>query len=400
MRTFGLASAICLGAAAVQSAPITINDAYSFVDRIGTNSWFDAQERIALTFGVFEINLDSTEGTSGTYEQNGVSGILTDVSNNLNKQFASRVDYDASLTGSWTLSFQNGSETAVFMTPEVGTAQPPAFTTEVTQFGSGTTPTFNFTPPAGIDRLQIQILDLQESRVSSSIPQLIFQQNLQNGETSFTIPNGVLTDGGVYSIAFQADTFRNDATSSLLGRSRVWYDFVAGALPDTGGQPVFLPTTTTTSGTPVFNFNNAVVKNTLGFYDPLVAIGYDFAIGEGDPLFASVELPDIGDGLYELLLPNGSGGFDFLANVMAGVEYTFSTAVEAFRVLGIETSAGLDPEDTTAFVTGLSFAEDGRFTGTMTPISVEVAPIPLPATGLLLLGAIGAIAIRRRPTTS
>jgi PEP-CTERM motif len=61
-----------------------------------------------------------------------------------------------------------------------------------------------------------------------------------------------------------------------------------------------------------------------------------------------------------------------------------------FRVLGIETSAGLDPNDPTAFVTGLSFTGAGQFTGTMTPFTAEApAPVPEPAT-LLLFGTTAA----------
>ena len=329
MRIVFLAVAAIVAATPATSAVVTITDAYHFVDRVGTRSWAPGEDRIALTFGVFEINLDSTEGTSGTYEQNGVTGDLFDVSSSLNKQFAERLDYDPSLTGSWTLTFENDGDTAVFNTPVVGAADAPDFVTAVSQSGPATTPTFTFTPPPGVDRVQIQVLDLQNARVSSDIPDLIFQENLDNGETSYTIPAGVLEDGGVYSVAFQADTFRPavPGESVLLGRSRVWYDFVAGALPDTGGVPVFLPTTDTTSGTPIFNFDNAVVKDTLAYYDPLVAVGYDYEIGDGDPFFRSVELPSIGDGLFDLLLPNLSGGYDFIAELSAGTEYLFSDLV-------------------------------------------------------------------------
>ena len=232
-------------------------------------------------------------------------------------------------------------------------------------------------------------------------PDIIYQANLDGGATSHTIPdtfsNGKkLEDGGAYSVAFQADEWRPGIEFSLRGRSRVYYDFVAGALPDTGGVPVYLPTTDTTSGTPIFNFDNPVVKEVLAYYDPFVAIGYDYFIGEADPLFNSVLLPDIGDGLFDLLLPDGSGGFDFFAEIVAGSEYFFDGGVEVFRILGIEISAGLDPEDSTAFVTGLSFSADGQFTGSMTPITAEVAPVPLPAAGWLLLTAVGGLAALRR----
>ena len=120
-------------------------------------------------------------------------------------------------------------------------------------------------------------------------------------------------------------------------------------------------------------------------------------------MFRSVELPDIGDSFFDLLLPDGLGGFDFIAELAAGEEYFFSdlastASVDMFRILGIETSAGLDPEEATAFVTGLSFFGDGQFTGTMTPISEDVSAVPLPAAGwLLIVGLGGLLAFRRKP---
>jgi len=55
--------------------------------------------------------------------------------------------------------------------------------------------------------------------------------------------------------------------------------------------------------------------------------------------------------------------------------------LNCFEVRGIEPSAGIDPNNVTGFVTGLTFLADGTFTGTMTPIS---AFVPQPASLLLL----------------
>ena len=68
------------------------------------------------------------------------------------------------------------------------------------------------------------------------------------------------------------------------------------------------------------------------------------------------------------------------------------------KVNGIEASANLDPNNATAFVTGLTFAAKGQFTGTMIPVAV---PVPDPETTMLMLcglGAIGVAARRRRAT--
>jgi len=64
-----------------------------------------------------------------------------------------------------------------------------------------------------------------------------------------------------------------------------------------------------------------------------------------------------------------------------------------FRILGIEESTALDPNNSTAFITGLTFEGDGQFTGTMAPITTDV---PEPATMVLLFtGLIGAMSVRK-----
>jgi hypothetical protein len=115
-------------------------------------------------------------------------------------------------------------------------------------------------------------------------------------------------------------------------------------------------------------FNIDVIPNTGIFIDPRVAVGYDYAIGHGNPMFASVRLPiGIGNSLYTLIMQGRSFGlaggqlFDFRT-------HGFPNGVAQFRVADIEQSAGLDPADPTAFVTGVSFVAAGSFTGTMTPL--------------------------------
>ena len=71
----------------------------------------------------------------------------------------------------------------------------------------------------------------------------------------------------------------------------------------------------------------------------------------------------------------------------ANLQFFFpSGGVSAFDVTGIDPTAGLDPENVTAFITGLTFVGDGDFTGSMTPIIEDLAATPEPTT-LLLWGA-------------
>jgi len=80
--------------------------------------------------------------------------------------------------------------------------------------------------------------------------------------------------------------------------------------------------------------------------------------------------------------------------VAAGAEFFFPAGgVSQFSVRGIEASAGLDPNDVTAFITGLTWVGLGEFTGTMTPVIQSVSPSPVPLPSGLLLLCVGLVAI-------
>lgn len=138
-----------------------------------------------------------------------------------------------------------------------------------------------------------------------------------------------------------------------------------------------------------YNFNFDVVLNQRVFIDPLVAVGYVFALTSG-PSFQSVVLPNVGDGEFDLSVWDGSS-YVPTATLHAGVTYSFAPGgVRRFRIGGIETSANLDPANTSAFVTGLTFAGSGTINMTQSPITTSVpepASFAMMALGLALLGA-------------
>jgi PEP-CTERM motif len=68
--------------------------------------------------------------------------------------------------------------------------------------------------------------------------------------------------------------------------------------------------------------------------------------------------------------------------------------VSEFEVFGIDPGLGLDPENPTAFITGLTFESAGNFTGTMTPITANV-PEPASLT-LVTSGLLGLCLVWRR----
>jgi PEP-CTERM motif len=136
----------------------------------------------------------------------------------------------------------------------------------------------------------------------------------------------------------------------------------------------------------VFHFNMSVSAGVTTYIDPEVATGYIYAIGAGNPDFASVTLPTLPHqtGPYEI---EWDGGLD-TAFVSGGNVFDFTGGgVSSFEVAGIDVANGLSPSDPTAFVTALTFAGTGMFTGTMTPIT---GTVPEPSTwAMMALGFAG-----------
>jgi len=126
----------------------------------------------------------------------------------------------------------------------------------------------------------------------------------------------------------------------------------------------------------VYHFNiGGVTMDSVTFIDPTIAVGYKYATGMGDPNFASVILPDVGGGVFDLSFLSTEISLD------AGVQYFFPAGgIADFTVTGIDPAAELDPADTSAFLTGLTFVKDGAFTGTMAPLTEDVTVTPEPAS--------------------
>jgi probable HAF family extracellular repeat protein len=148
--------------------------------------------------------------------------------------------------------------------------------------------------------------------------------------------------------------------------------------------PVTLPSGIAANG--AFTFNVPVSAGSTIYIDPAIASGYQYQIGNGDPNFQSVTLPiGIGDNQYSLSLCGGTS----LGTIAGGTTYSFGSAgTDCFDVTGIPLSAGLSPNDSQAFPTGLTFMSSGTFDGTMTAMTSTV-----PEPGMFWLFFSGLIGI-------
>ena len=298
----------------------------------------------------------------------------------------------------WTLTFVNGTDTTSISTLGIAGAAVVPFATNVAISGTSH-PSFSWTPPPGIDAVRINVWDVTNLAPSGSA-NVIYSQSTFVSLSSFTYPSSApaLQPGVHYSFEVSMLDLRSGSTTlgneNILSRARGFYDFqvLDTAVPG----PIYLPTVGYSStGAPFFDFNITGVSNQLTYIDPMIATGYEYETGVGDPNFASVLLPTgIGDNLFDLLLWNGSSFVDSGIDLMGGVQYFFGAGgVDRFEIGGIEISAGLDSANPTAFVTGLTFVSQGDFTGRMTPISVQ---IPEPETlALLALGFAGLALFRQ-----
>jgi uncharacterized protein (TIGR03382 family) len=168
------------------------------------------------------------------------------------------------------------------------------------------------------------------------------------------------------------------------------FSFANGVLPGRSEDNPLLPTFTGSDTEPGWQFQFEVPDTeTRLFIDPLIAVGYEYELDTAGVFFTSVLLPFIGDGLYGIEVWSGS---EWLARgeAVAGNVFAFGADVSRFRVVGIEQEAGLDPDDTQAFVTGLTFSAPGRISMSQTPIVVpEPASILMALGGLAVVGALG-----------
>lgn len=148
-----------------------------------------------------------------------------------------------------------------------------------------------------------------------------------------------------------------------------------------------------------FNFMlpSTIIDPPRIFVDPDVAVGYDFIVDSGQKI-SSVLFPDVGDGLFDLYEFNElTSSWDFLQVVEQGTPFNFATGgVSRFRVTGIETSAGLDPNDTTAFVTGLTFEGTGYLNLRQVALTQYVSNVPVPGCFWLFASGLAAIGFSRK----
>jgi len=139
------------------------------------------------------------------------------------------------------------------------------------------------------------------------------------------------------------------------------------------------------------------------FIDPIIAVGYDYTVTSGTNLITSAIFPVLAgdtDG-YEIYALGDITPGGLLGTVLGGQTFTFATPVKGFSLRDIEETLNLDPDNPTAFVTGLTFATGDALTMSQTPVTVTTAVPEAETWAMALAGLalVGAWQRRRRSLT-
>lgn len=410
----GLTSIGMLLSTAASATSISLSNTFNFIDNRSAND-INLNPGLFDTFGARVTPSDNStitaQSTVGTATQGPRTVILSYEPFTTDPfHYVRSIQPPTLPTGQWDLSFNNNGDTATGTTPNLSGGSVIPFVSAMNISGSGAQPKFNWLLPAGtIDSQQMVIRDLGSlvgtgGIGGAGVANIVYSQSLNANSTTFTLDQtafGLNLDlTHRYSVELDLRQLRNPTGGTglhnTISQSRSFFDFTlsTGTLPN-----VYLPTVNTSNPSQtVYQFSNITAQTNIPtFIDPLLAIGYDYQIGLGDPNFASVLLPTgIGDNKFQLYLWDGSQ-WVFNTDLTGGQTFDFATGgVDRFRILGIETSAALDPANGLAFVTGLTWTAAGTFSGTMTPITFDVAATPLPGTLPLLASAMGALGLLGR----
>jgi hypothetical protein len=380
----------------------------------GTNTTFSQEQAFAANTTVTATQVNAATG-------NTVTRTLTYSNSPVHQDtWSASPLFKSNLVGSWQLTVTNPNYTnSPFVVPtngissslfqpgtefssnplsilQVNTSTNTAVTNITTSNPNSTTPTISwnqasYTVPTGMVAGTFLTVNNAQGTLS----------NVASGfsGTSFTIPaSWGLQAGQAYTFGVNTALYYVNGSGNIVSEAasaHTLFDLHPSASTTTFSGPVYLPTSqVTSSGNVVYNFNMNVSGGQTYNIDPAIAIGYIFQTGLGDPNFASVTLPDIGNSKpYELFLWNGTS-YMFDTNLNANTLFNFGPGgVDRFEVLGIDPSLLLDPTSTSAFVAQLTFVGDGSFTGTMTPITTDASATPLPATLPLFASGFGVLGL-------
>ncbi|MBB4860327.1 hypothetical protein HNO88_003670 [Novosphingobium chloroacetimidivorans] len=210
-----------------------------------------------------------------------------------------------------------------------------------------------------------------------------------------------IAEAGTYQLRFGAANWSDTAYQSGLAFSGLVLD--GNVIGDGSSFESPLLPSEIDPETGAFEFEFIASPNIPVVVDPDVATGYDFSSSLG---ILTAEFEFLGDNEYSLSFLDGLGVLQNTTFAPAvGKIFDFSQysplGVTDFTVTGIDTSLMLDPTDTTAFKTKLTFAAQSAtpVNLTQTPLTTFVDPVaavPETSTWVMMIMGIGFVGFTMR----
>ncbi|VWX53394.1 conserved exported hypothetical protein [Novosphingobium sp. 9U] len=216
------------------------------------------------------------------------------------------------------------------------------------------------------------------------------------GYTGWIASNFTVPTEGSYQLRFGAANWLDTAFDSGLAFSGLLLDNATIGDGSSVENPL-LPQEIGPNGE--FQFEFTATPNQTVFVDPFIATGYDFEVQSGQLILSAI-FPELGDAngydiysLTDLVNPLATG-------IAGGSPFSFGSGVSGFALRGIDAALALDPANTGAFVTGLTFDVSGSTTIqlTQTPVTEFSAAVPETSTWAMMILGLGLLggALRRR----
>ncbi len=150
----------------------------------------------------------------------------------------------------------------------------------------------------------------------------------------------------------------------------------------------------------MFEIDSADLNGDMLWIDPPISVGYTYVVTGAE--FAAVQAPSFGavpDGDQTYTLTVGGQTLSIASGEVVIFADLGLTGITMFEIGGIDPDLALDPDNAVAFPTGVALT---NITGdmvmvTQTPVTVDLAPVPLPAPALMLAaGLLGLGGVRYR----
>ena len=209
--------------------------------------------------------------------------------------------------------------------------------------------------------------------------------------SSFTVPQS-----GSYQLRFGAANWSDTAWQSGLAFSGLVLDGATIGDGSSFDNPL-LPQEIGPNGE--FRFEFAATPDTFIFVDPLIATGYDFQVQSGQLILSAI-FPELGDADGYDIFSLSDLDNPLATNVLGGTAFSFGAGISGFALRGIDASLALDPTNTAAFVTGLTFDVESptQIQLTQTPVTELSGAVPEASTWSMMILGIGLLGgtLRRR----